>query len=55
VAYTFDPRIYIRAVSRDNDSYVRDGVNSVATIVKNCSIHFKLINADELPAGVSVR
>lgn len=55
VAYTFDPRIYIRAVSRDNDSYVRDGVNSIATIVKNCSIHFELINADELPAGASVR
>ncbi|MBB3349790.1 CBASS cGAMP synthase [Sphingomonas sp. BK069] len=54
-AYAFDPRIYIRAVSRDNDSYVRDGVNSIATIVKNCSIHFELINADELPAGASVR
>ena len=55
VAYTFDPRIYIRAVSKDNDSYVRDGVNSISTIVKNCSIHFELINADELPAGASVR
>lgn len=55
VAYTFDPRIYIRAVSKDNDSYVRDGVNSIATIVKNCSIHFELVNADELPAGASVR
>ena len=55
VAYTFDPRISIRAVSRDNDTYVRDGVNSIATIVKNCSIHFELINADELPAGASVR
>lgn len=55
VAYTFDPQIYIRAVSRDNDSYVRDGMNSIATIVKNCSIHFELVNADQLPAGASVR
>lgn len=55
VACTFDPQIYIMAVSKDNDSYVRDGVNTFATIVKNCSIHFELINANQLPAGASVR
>lgn len=55
VAYTFDPEIHIRAVSKDNDAYVREGVNSISTIVKNCSIHFTLLNADDLPTGASVR
>ena len=55
VAYAFDPQIYVRAVSKDNDSYVREGVNEIATIVKNCSIHFELMNAGQLPAGASVR
>lgn len=54
VAYTFDPQIHVRAISKDNDRYVRDGVNSIATIVKNCSIHFELINADQLPTGALV-
>jgi hypothetical protein len=55
VAYTFDPQIFIRAVSKDNESYVREGMNTIATIVKNCSIHFELRNAGQLPAGASVR
>lgn len=55
VAYSFDPQIRIRAVSKDNGNYVREGINSVPTIVKNCSIHFELLNADQLPAGASVR
>jgi hypothetical protein len=55
VAYSFDPEIRIRAVSKDNDSYVREGVNTLPTIVKNCTISFQLLNADRLPAGASVR
>ncbi|WP_374597884.1 cyclic GMP-AMP synthase DncV-like nucleotidyltransferase [Sphingosinicella sp.] len=55
VAYAFDPQIYVRAESKDNASYVREGVNEIGVIVKNCSIHFELMNAAQLPAGASVR
>lgn len=55
MAYAFDPQIRVRAVSKDNANYVKEGVNSVPTIVKNCSIHFELINAHQLPAGSTVR
>lgn len=54
-AYSFNPQIRVRAVSKDNDNYVREGINSIPTIVKNCSIDFELLNAEELPAGASVR
>ncbi len=55
VAYSFEPEIHIRAVSKDNNNYIRRGVNSIPTIMKNCSIHFTLLNARQLPAGASVR
>jgi len=55
MAYAFDPQIHVRAVSKDNANYVKEGVNSLPTIVKNCSIHFELINADQLPSGSAVR
>lgn len=55
VAYSFDPHIRIRAVSKDNDNYVREGIDSLPTIVKNCRIRFELINADQLPVGATVR
>lgn len=55
MAYTFDPQIYVRAVSKDNANYVREGVNEIGVILKNCSIHFELMNAAQLPAGASVR
>ena len=55
VAHSFDPQIRIRAVSKDNGNYVREGINSIPTIVKNCSIDFELLNAEQLPAGASVR
>ena len=55
MAYAFDPQIRVRAVSKDNANYVKEGVNSLPTIVKNCSIHFELINANQLPPGSAVR
>lgn len=55
VAYSFDPQIYVRAVSKDNSNYVREGTNTLGTIVKNCTIYFELRNANQLPAGASVR
>lgn len=55
MAYAFDPQIHVRAVSKDNANYVKEGVNSLPTIVKNCSIRFELINANQLPAGSVVR
>lgn len=55
VAYSFDPQIHIRAVSKDNSNYVREGTNALGTVVKNCTIYFELRNANQLPAGASVR
>lgn len=55
MAYQFDPQIHVRAVSKDNVNYVKEGVNSLPTIVKNCAIRFELINANQLPAGSAVR
>ncbi|MEG3174556.1 CBASS cGAMP synthase [Sphingomonas sp. ZB1N12] len=55
MVYAFDPQIRVRAVSKDNASYVKEGVNSLPTIVKNCSISFELVNADALPNGSAVR
>lgn len=55
MGYAFDPQIRVRAVSKDNDNYVKEGMNSLPTIVKNCSIHFELVNAGQLPAGSAVR
>jgi hypothetical protein len=55
MAYAFDPQIRIRAVSKNNSSYVKEGLNSIPTIVKNCSIRFELVNADALPTGSAVR
>lgn len=55
VAYQFDPEIFVRAVSKDNSSYVREGVNCLPRIVKNCSISFTLSNFDALPPGATVR
>jgi hypothetical protein len=51
MVYAFDPQIRVRAVSKDNDNYVKEGTNSLPVIVKNCSIRFELLNADLLPAG----
>lgn len=55
MVYAFDPQIRVRAVSKDNASYVKEGVNLLPTIVKNCSISFDLVNADALPNGSAVR
>jgi hypothetical protein len=55
MAYAFDPQIRIRAESKDNAAYVKEGLNSLPTIVKNCSIRFELVNADQLPPGSAVR
>ncbi|WP_265502738.1 CBASS cGAMP synthase [Paracoccus beibuensis] len=55
VAYQFDPKIFVRAVSKDNSSYVREGLNHLPQIAKNCSISFTLQNSNELPPGASVR
>lgn len=55
MAYAFDPQIRVRAVSNDNANYVKEGFNSLPTIVKNCSIRFELVNADLLPPGSAVR
>jgi len=55
MAYAFDPQIRVRAVSKDNSNYMKEGANSLPTIVKNCSIRFELINANQLPQGSAVR
>ncbi|MEW6576022.1 MAG: cyclic GMP-AMP synthase DncV-like nucleotidyltransferase, partial [Pseudomonadota bacterium] len=55
LAYTFDPQIWVRAVSKDNKNYVKEGVNSLPTILKNCSIRFELLNASQLPPNSNVR
>ena len=55
MVYAFDPQIRVRAVSKDNSNYSKEGVNSLPTIVKNCSISFELVNADALPNGSAVR
>lgn len=55
MAYAFDPQISVRAVSKDNANYVKEGLNSLPTIVKNCSLRFELINANQLPPGSAVR
>ena len=55
MTYAFDPQIRVRAVSKDNPHYVKEGVNALPTIVKNCSIHFELINANQLPPGSAIR
>lgn len=55
VAYSFDPEIHVRAVSKDNSNYVREGVNALPQILKNCTIEFTLRNASQLPMGASVR
>ena len=55
IAYSFDPQIRVRAISKDNSNYVKEGLNALPTIVKNCSIHFELINANVLPPGSVVR
>lgn len=55
MVYAFDPQIRVRAVSKDNDNYVKEGTNSLPVIVKNCSIRFELLNANLLPAGSAVR
>ncbi|MDZ4307116.1 CBASS cGAMP synthase [Allopontixanthobacter sp.] len=53
--YAFDPRISVRAVSKGNPNYTREGINSLPLICKNCRIYFKLENAPDLPVGASVR
>lgn len=55
MTYAFDPQIRVRAVSEDNANYVKEGVNSIPAIVKNCSIRFELINASQLPPGSAIR
>lgn len=55
MTYAFDPQIRVRAVSKDNANYVKEGVNSLPTIVKNCSIHFELLNVNQLPQGSALR
>ena len=53
--YAFDPRISVRAVSKDNPNYKKEGINSLPLVCKNCRIFFKLENASELPVGASIR
>ena len=55
MTYAFDPQIRVRAVSKDNANYVKEGVNVLPTIVKNCSIRFELLNANQLPQGSAIR
>lgn len=55
LVYEFDPEIRVRAVSKDNANYVKEGLNSLPTIVKNCSLRFELTNANQLPPGAAVR
>ena len=55
VAYSFDPQIHVRASSKDNDAYVREGTNHLPQVLKNCTIDFRLVNADRLPSGASLR
>lgn len=55
MAYAFDPQIRVRAVSKDNAAFAKEGLNSLPTIVKNCSIRFELVNADQMPLGSVVR
>lgn len=31
-------RVRVKAVSQDNENYVKEGLNSLQTIVKNCSM-----------------
>ncbi|MGK2911344.1 MAG: nucleotide-binding domain-containing protein [Sphingobium sp.] len=42
-------------MSKDNENYIKEGTNSLPTIVKNCSLRFELINANLLPSGSAVR
>lgn len=54
VRVRFVPRVSVRAISRDNANYVVEDVNKIGPILKNCDIHFLLLNANELPGDARI-
>jgi len=45
------PEVQVNAVSRDNSSLRFSGENGIGPIPKNCSISFRVSNADRMPYG----
>ena len=53
--YAFDPQVEIRAVPKSNSNIQWIGANEIRPLPKDCDVSFRLINADRLPVGATVK
>lgn len=51
----FEPKVQVTAISTSNKNFSYNELNRIGPIPKKCTIHFNLINSNELPSGAHIQ